>query len=155
MDASFYRLKAATRDLVKIAGGVDRAGETAGYSKSEVSRWQSASESAVIPLLAVLRLEAECGVAPVTAVMAEAGGRRLVDGSGEAGRAGSLVQHHAEVVKTMATVMSVTAEALADGEVSRGEAERIDRASGEHEAALRVFRDDLAEARVPRLAAVR
>lgn len=81
-EAWFHRLKAATRDLVKVCGGVVRAGEISGYSKTEVGRWQSATDTDVIPIPAALALEADSGRAFVSSVMAELNGRRL----GEPGR---------------------------------------------------------------------
>ena len=37
----FYRLKAAFRDLVEKAGGLERAAERTGYGKSSLQRWAS------------------------------------------------------------------------------------------------------------------
>ncbi len=55
-DAWFHRVKSATRDLVQACGGVVRSGELAHVSKTEVSRWQTATDEAIIPLPAVLVL---------------------------------------------------------------------------------------------------
>ncbi len=76
-DAWFHRVKSATRDLVKLCGGVERAGEITHMSKSEVSRWQAGGPEVIIPITAALALEAECGVACVTSAMAGLTGRRL------------------------------------------------------------------------------
>ena len=126
-DAWFHRLKSATRDLVEMCGGVERAADKAHASKSEVSRWQVASEPSIIPLPAVLALEAECGVPFVTTVMAELGGRRLTEGEGSGARASCLLTSHAEVMRQSAEVTASMAAALTDHTVSPTEAEIIDR----------------------------
>ena len=58
-DHFLYRLKAATRDLVKLVGGVVRAGEITSHSKTTVSRWQSVTDPDVIDLCAAIALEVE------------------------------------------------------------------------------------------------
>lgn len=105
-DAWFHRIKSATRDLVKMAGGVVRAGEIANASKSEVSRWQSATDADVISLPAALALEGECGVPLVTSVMAELNGRRLSDPDAEGREASNLFARHAEVLRSSGEMAS-------------------------------------------------
>jgi hypothetical protein len=128
-DAWYHRVKSATRDLVRMCGGVVRAGEIANTSKSEVSRWQSATDPDVISLPAALALEAECGVPMITAVMAELSGRRLSDPVHDASERGAanIAGHHAEFLRRAAEVTATTASALEDQSVSPAEAELIDR----------------------------
>ncbi|MFG1414027.1 hypothetical protein V5G24_23280 [Xanthobacter sp. VTT E-85241] len=139
----FHRIKAATRDLVKICGGVVRAGEVANRSKTEVSRWQSAGDSDVIDLAAALALEADCGVPVVTTVMAEVNGRRLTD-EVAAQSAASLLDRHSEVLRRSAETCVLVAQALADHTVTPAEAELIDRSLAEQEVSLRHMRAGLA-----------
>ncbi|GGF56542.1 hypothetical protein GCM10007301_15250 [Azorhizobium oxalatiphilum] len=142
----FHRLKSATRDLIKVCGGVIRAGEIAHRSKSEVSRWQSVTDSDVIDLAAAIALEADCGMPLVTTVMAELNGRRLTD-EVAAQSASSLLDRHADVLRKSAETATLMARALEDMTITPAEAELLDRAASEQEAALRNFRAGLAAVR--------
>lgn len=151
-DAWFHRIKSATRDLVTRCGGVVRAGEIAKVSKTEVSRWQTSTDPTIIPLAAVLVLEADCGVALVTAVMADLNGRRVVDGDASSdGDASGIVMRHAELMRSVGDMMTVYAAAAADGKFTSAEAEQMDRAAGVVARALDAWRADIAEAKGPRL----
>lgn len=151
-DAWFHRVKSATRDLVTRCGGVVRAGEIAGVSKTEASRWQTSTDPTIIPLTAVLALEADCGVALVTAVMADLGGRRLVEGDGgEGGDASAIVARHAELMRSVGEMMTVYAAAAADGRFTAAEAEQMDRAASLVGRSLDAWRADIAAARGPRV----
>ncbi len=128
-DAWFFRVKAATRDLVSRCGGVIRAGELANTSKSEVSRWQSTTDEGIITIPAVMALEADCGAPLVTAVMADLQARRLSDEAAEGRCAANLFRDHAELMRHSAEVTAAMAEAMADGTVTPAEAARVDRAA--------------------------
>ncbi len=147
-EAWFHRLKSATRDLVKVCGGVVRAGEIAGYSKTEVGRWQSATDTDVIPIPAVLALEADSGRAFVTAVMAELNERRLGEPGADAREVANLTRAHAEVARAIGEASIQLAIAQEDGVVSPGEAETIDRAYSEVDRCLGTARMSLANAKV-------
>lgn len=141
-DAWFHRVKAATRDLVKACGGVERAGSVAMVSKSEVSRWQSAADADVISLPAVLALEADCGLSLITSVMADLNGQHLE--RGEAGGVAEIASQQADVMRHAAELMAQGAAALADGKVSPAEAALLDRAAGDLERTLQPLRRSLA-----------
>lgn len=145
-DAWFHRIKAATRDLVRLCGGVVRAGEVAHTSKSEVSRWQTAQDPDIIPIASALALQAECGVPLITTVMADLEGRRLSDPETDSAGAStsSIRTHHAEFLRASADVSVATASALADGEVSPAEAEIIDRELAEMERTISAKRQAIA-----------
>lgn len=142
----FHRLKAATRDLVKACGGVERAGRIALVSKTEVSRWQSAGDPDLISIPAALALEAECGLSPVTAAMAELGGRRLAEPEAALSVA-AMLGRHAEVALSAADLMAAVAAAAADGWLSPAEAEIVDRAAGAVARTLEPLRHGLAAAK--------
>lgn len=146
-DSWFFQIKAATRDLVTRCGGVVRAGEIADVSKTEMSRWQNAGGDDIISLAAALALEAECGVPLVTAVMADLNGRRLTDEAAPGESASCLFRDHAELMRKSAEVASTMAEALADGTVTAAEAERVDGAARDLDAALDQMRKSLAAVR--------
>lgn len=133
-DGWFHRIKAATRDLVKACGGVVRSGEVAHVSKSEISRYQSASDPDVIGLPQALALEAECGLPLITTVMADLSGRRLTDGA--IASDGEVFNRHAETVRAASEVISAMAAAQADGHLTAAELEIVDRAYGDMERAL-------------------
>lgn len=146
-DAWFHRIKSATRDLVRLTGGVERAAGVAGLSKSEVSRMQDSGQASIITIPAALALEAECGVAAVTAVMADIGGRRLSEPEAEARAAVSLLTANAEVLRRVGEVAAQLAGAAADGKITPSEAEMVDRAAGQAAEALARMRAGLGEAK--------
>ncbi|WP_420104126.1 hypothetical protein [Bosea sp. (in: a-proteobacteria)] len=146
-DAWFFRIKAATRDLITRCGGVVRAGEIANASKSEVSRWQSTTDPDIISIPEVLALEAECGAPLVTAVMADLHGRRLADEAADPAAASNLFRDHAELMRHSAEVQASMSEALADGTVTPAEAERVDRDLRTLDATVDKMRGSLATVR--------
>lgn len=121
-----FRVKAATRDLIRMAGALERAAEIAGVSSSQLSRCQSAGNDDLISMRAALRLERECGMPLVTAAMAEAQGRRVVDPR-DADAAGCLLGAYTGVLTGNAELQSAMAHALADGTVTPAEADLIAR----------------------------
>ncbi len=150
------RIKAATRDLVSACGGVERAASIVDMSKSEVSRWQSAgSMSSVIPVDAILALEAECGIAPVTAAMAAINGRALGD-SAEAGLAarGTLLARQAASMAAEAKVAQVFAEIHEDGVTTESELDRLQRVVGEKQASDHEYQNTIAALRAESLRVV-
>lgn len=135
-DAFHHRLKAAQRDLIERAGGIERTAEKVGYSKSQVGRWNSGSDPEHMPIAAVVALEADCGVALVTAVMAEAGGRRLTDPDADKAAAVSLMQAFAENQRQGAELFNAFAVAISDGNFSPTEATTVDRLAAQQEISL-------------------
>jgi len=150
------RVKAATRDLVSACGGVERAAAIVDMSKSEVSRWQSASSmSSIIPVDAILALEAECGLALVTAAMAAINGRSLAD-PGEAGLSakGTLLAKHAASMAAEARVAQVFAEIHEDGVTTEAELDRLQRAVGEKQVQDHEYQNTIAAVRAETLRVV-
>ncbi|MEV4609750.1 hypothetical protein MRBLMR1_004849 [Neorhizobium sp. LMR1-1-1.1] len=78
-NAWFHKLKAANRLLIKKNGGIEDAAVICSLSKSQVGRCHADSDTELLPLPAVLRLEAECGDPCVTRVMAGLHGCKLTD----------------------------------------------------------------------------
>jgi len=155
-DEWFHRVKAATRDLIKVCGGVVRAGEIACASKSEVSRWQSVGDEGIIPITAMLALERDCGEPFVTRVLADLNGRRISGPDEAPETSSSVMSDHAEVVRAAAEMMMTGAKALADGKVTPAEAEMFDRAVSELECAVAPLRRTLAALKSsPNLAVVK
>lgn len=127
-DAWFHRIKSATRDLIQACGGVIRSGELAHVSKTEVSRWQTATDNSLIPLTAVLALEGDCEVPFVTTVMAELNGRRLNDPeAAEGATVACVMKGHVDVMQRSAELSATMADAMSDLVVTPAEAELADR----------------------------
>ncbi len=78
-NAWFYQLKAANRLLIKKNGGIEAAAAACSLSKSQVGRCNNDADTELLPIPAVLRLEAECGDPCVTRVMAGLHGCKLTD----------------------------------------------------------------------------
>ncbi|WP_217577351.1 hypothetical protein [Mesorhizobium sp. GbtcB19] len=145
--AWFYRLKAAQRDLIERCGGIVRSGEKCSESKSEVGRWNNDGYPDLMPLAAVLQLEADCKVPLVTAVMAELNGRRLADADTFEAANASIMAAHAEVVVRAGELMAKGAMAFADGRLTPAEIAGMDRAAADLEKAAAELRSATAAAR--------
>lgn len=78
-NAWFHQLKAANRLLIKKNGGIEAAADVCSLSKSQVGRCNAGTDTELLPIPAVLRLEAECGDPCVTRVMAGLHGCKLTD----------------------------------------------------------------------------
>lgn len=147
-DAWFLRVKSATQDLVKACNGVINAGEIALVSKSEVSRWQSATDSSIIPLPAMLALESHCNRPFVTTVLAELNGRRLTDGEETAeASAACVIRSHATVMAKGADLHGTIAVAMSDQVITPTEAALADRKAADLINSLSDFRQNLAKVR--------
>ncbi len=125
-----YQIKAATRDLVRDAGGLERAGKVAGRGKSSVERWCSPNYDDIIPIECVLRLERETGTAYVTAAMADYNKRGLADRV-TAPVSNTVLEAMAHASNKAADMISATAAAVADGVITPNEARGIERVSAE------------------------
>jgi len=142
-----YRIKAAQRDLIKRAGGIERVAEITTFSKSQVGRWNSSTEADLMPLAAIVVCEADTGVALVTAVMAEINGRRLSDPEEEKRGQTSVFATFAEAKRHDAELTHSFSLAIADGYVSAAEADVADRKAAAQINALTEFRASLATIR--------
>lgn len=143
-DAFLYRIKAAQRDLIERCGGILRVEQIAGFSKSQVGRWNNPNEGDTMPLGAIRVLEADCGQALVTAVMAEANGRRLTDPEAARAADASVLLKHAELMRNSAELANGMALAIADGQVTPAEAQTVDRLASNLEHAASELRASLA-----------
>ncbi|KPL55551.1 hypothetical protein [Prosthecomicrobium hirschii] len=143
-DARHHRLKAATRDLVDLCGGGERTAALAGVTAGQVSRWKGAHHGDLIPLAAVMVLEAECGEAPVSAVLAGATGRSLTGPAAGDDDAAGLFGLQARVLEQVGRLVGEFAQATADGRVTPAEAEQMDRGAAEIDRTMASFREALA-----------
>ncbi|MFC6489681.1 phage regulatory CII family protein, partial [Nitratireductor sp. GCM10026969] len=121
-NAHFFRIKAAQRDLIAAAGGIERAAEVAGFSKSQVGRWNHADSPDLMPVDAALRLEEETGRYDFTSAIAAARGRKLADTTLEAIEAGDIMARFSDVMRQVGDLSSAAAVAFADGKITPAEA---------------------------------
>lgn len=144
--ARLARIKAAQQEIIAAAGGIDGAvaalGETVG--RSTVGRWNNGDEPTLMPLEAVIRLEAATNSSAVTRALAELNGRRLADPSAEAATQSSVMNRHAEAIVAAGELMAAGAAAFADGKVTSTEAITIDRAAAQLERGIGEYRKALA-----------
>jgi hypothetical protein len=143
-DTWFNRIKAATRDLVKACGGVERSADLAHVGKSTVARWYSLKDEDIIPISAVLSLEADCDMPFVTQIMADLNGRSLTDQDAVRDTAGCLTTGHNNLMGKFAELTTELVAAKADGVVTPAEAEVLDRKAAEMERAASDMRQTLA-----------
>ncbi|QRM55128.1 hypothetical protein [Sinorhizobium sp. BG8] len=156
-DAFIMRLKAAQRDLIEACGGVERAAAKCGYSKSTVGRWYDPNDGTVMPIPAVVTLERDARAPFLTAVQAEANGRRLTDPDQERATDISVLTSHAEVMRQASELMNAMALAMEDGKITPAEATTVDRIASALDAASSNLRASLAnvKARQGAVAALR
>lgn len=140
-----FRVKAATRDLTRRAGGLVRAGEICGRGKSTVERWGSTDCTDIIPIPAALLLQAETGAPLITAAMAEIGGRQLAPAD-DAPAPGGFMAAHVRLAKETADYQHAVTAAAEDGVITANEQRDIDREATELVAAATDMRSEIAAA---------
>lgn len=136
LDALRSRIFCAQRDLIERAGGYKRVMDKTGRSKSEVNRWQGGADQDFMPPLAIAILENDCGYAIVTAVMAEASGRRLTDPDNERQLNASVMAAYAKKLRCQAESANTFAAIIEDEEITVTEAQMFDRKLADEETAL-------------------
>ncbi|MEY9196617.1 hypothetical protein ABIA16_001733 [Sinorhizobium fredii] len=140
MDAFLYRVKAAQRDLIERCGGIERAVTITGFSKSQVGRWNNPNDPDLMPIGAVRALEQDCRQPLITAVMAEANGRRLSDPEADRQADVNVLTAHAEVMRLSGDLANAMAMAISDGHFTPTEASAVDRAASSLEKAMSELR---------------
>lgn len=146
-DQRHFRIKAAQRDLIAAAGGIERAGELTNFGKSHVGRWNNAGDPDLMPLQAVLILEAECCMPLVTSAMAALNNRRLADPEAEAEIALCVSRSFSDVVRQVGELMAAGTLAFSDGKMSPAEANENDKIAALLEQKLAEHRKALAKVR--------
>jgi hypothetical protein len=121
-NAWFHQLKAANRMLIKKNGGIEAAAEITSLSKSQIGRFHSDSDTELLPIPAVLKLEAECGDPLVTRVMASLHGCKLTDPQEHAAEGACLLRESIELSSRAAEYQRNATLAFSDLKVSPTEA---------------------------------
>lgn len=145
--ARVLRIKAAQQQLIAACGGIDDAAELAKFGRSTMGRWADVNDPTLMPLGAVISLEAQCGVPVIAAALAELNGRRLAEPDAQAASQAGVLSRHAEAIVQAGELMSAGAAAFADGKVTPAEASAIDRAAAGLEQAVGEYRKALAALR--------
>ncbi|OAB57514.1 hypothetical protein AY599_23600 [Leptolyngbya valderiana BDU 20041] len=122
------RIKAATRRLVDLAGGVTSAEQITRVKAPALSKFGSVSDPQFMPVDVVADLEADIGSPVVTALLAGMQGYQLTS---RAGRTHNRAPHAlglpcvAAILENAAAMANQMNESLADGQVDAAEARRI------------------------------
>lgn len=139
-NARHFRLKAAQRDLVAAAGGIERAAEICSYGKSTVGRWAKIDSPEIMDPAAVEALEAETGLTLWTQAWLANRGLAL---SGEAaGPAGAcLATEMAALGGTLGALFAEWSLVAADGHGTPAEADRMLRVLADVTSAIEKLKD--------------
>lgn len=124
-NAWFHRLKSAHRKLIKKNGGIDDAAEIALISSSQIGRCNSETDNQFLPIVAVLKLEAECGDPVVTRAMAGLHGMKLIDPEEKVTDAGCLMRSGMNVAATFNEFQRESMLSFADLKVTPAEARAV------------------------------
>ena len=120
------RVKAATKALIRAAGGLEACQETTGKSTSALSRYQSVNDEAFAPIDVVAALEAithgHAGHPPVTRLLADLAGYALFRKPQVEARGHDLLELLAGQSRAAGDIASGICTALADGKVEPHEA---------------------------------
>lgn len=125
--ARHFRLKAAQQELIGACGGIVRAAELCGYSKSHVGRWNNEDSPEWMPLDAADKLEQAVGKNLFTAAWLECRGLKLADPESREAKVACLTTEFAGLVTDFGAVLAEWAQAAADGHATPAEATRMRR----------------------------
>lgn len=142
--ARTLRIKSAQQQLIAACGGLDDSAEISHFGRSTVGRWSDLGDPTLMPLAAVIVLEAASGQPLVTQALAEVSGRRLADPDASAVSQAGVMSRHAEAIVQAGELMAAGAQAFSDGRVTPAEATSIDRAAAQLERSLAEYRKALA-----------
>jgi len=123
--SDYARLKAATRDLVKMAGGPNRASTVTRVVPSKLTEYGSPHLSTHMPLDVIADLEADVGEPVVTSVLADLMGFVLVPKAATKQPDQTIAASMGEVAKDVGDVLCKLGAALSDGSVTVEEALKI------------------------------
>lgn len=129
--ARHYRLKAAQQELVALCGGIVRAADICGYSKTVVGRWADEDSTELMNPIAVDKLESAVGKKVWTVAWVESRGLKLSTEDDAEARLACLTTEMAGLVGDFGAVMAEWAATAADGRATPTEAMRVRRTLAE------------------------
>ena len=132
-----FEIKAAFRELVKLAGGQEYVARLTGMPQSKISEAGSVNHEDRAPRVDhVAALEAETGRPLITKLLADFAGLELAPaGSFKIGDP----HLHLAIIKESGDVTAAISQALADGQISPSEARSLKRQADEAIDALQSF----------------
>lgn len=122
----FFRLKAAMADLIDRAGGIERAADLCGYSKSAVGRWHCRNNDDLMPMAAIVALECETGSHFVTQGMC---GIHGLSTSPAANEGSHILGAYVALNRAASDLSATIGEVLKDGVVTVSENRTLDGAT--------------------------
>ena len=150
----YHRLKAATRRLIKLCGGVEQAATVTRVEKSVLGDYASHDKMQFfIPADVAADLEAECGQTVVSKLLVELGGEGL--------RCGPIAEDQilprtSALSVQLGKVHEANLEALRnDGRIDNGELDAIIREAETHMREATAYHDELCALREARRACAR
>ena len=142
---AYEKLKALTRRLVKIAGGVEHAAKLTRVGKSELSDYGNPNSPKFMPADIIADLESEVGEGILTAGLA----RLLEDGMSKHGALGP-VELGAAVTVALGEFQSAALAAIEDGHIDNHELDDLISAAAETMLAAQRAHDELTRHRTAR-----
>lgn len=142
MNPFLTRLKIAQQDLIAACGGIERAAIICRYGKSTVGRWNDRKDPSLMPLGAVVVLEAECRDSIVSKVMLHAAeGAEGADRMEPEKSLNEVNQAFSEVMSAAAMLAATHAAGAADGDLTGTERQLNDRAAQKLESSVKTYRN--------------
>lgn len=126
IDTWHKSVKAAQRELIGDAGGIERAARISCYSTSVVGRWNAANSPDIMPLDAVRMLENDTGKYLITEIMAHEGGRKLLEPAGPVSDAGALDAMIRDLLVNIAELAARGTVVTSDNHISPSETATLD-----------------------------
>lgn len=126
----YLAVRAATRQLVKLCGGGNRAAAITRVGQQELSRYGNPHDDKTVfmPADVVADLEAECGEPVLTKTLAELSGHVLVPVPHATNNLeATLVRRVSDMLAEVSDVSGGVSRALDDGEISVSEARLLHR----------------------------
>jgi hypothetical protein len=120
-DAWHYQIKAAQRDLITMAGGIERAANLTGFAKSTIGRWNNPGDPELMPLSAIRSLERETDQPLITTIMAHETGRKVLEPNGPISDAAVLEELGRSMMMDVAELVSTITNAARDNHISPAE----------------------------------
>lgn len=134
--SDYLRLKAATRKLISLCGGVEGAAASTRVNKSVLSDYGNPNKDQFAPLDVIADLETVAGKTPVTTLLAEISHHVLADVAAADPSPGDALAIIGGISKETSDVVALLAKALADGVIDADERAALAKEISEAETVL-------------------
>jgi hypothetical protein len=140
-------LKHAQNEIIAVCGGLDEVSTITSYGRSTVGRWSDVGNPTLMPIAAVVALEAHCQVPVMTAALAAIANRRIADQTEQDTGQKPVMTVFAEAFIASGQLTGTFADAIADGKLTPNELSELDRVTAALERKVSMARKSLAAAR--------